>query len=124
MVEDACKKLTLLEVDLLQQFHDYFKSKGFPPPEQFIVREREYTGVGRYTYFQHDGTIDLEDGLLGPGTYSQFNMLGLDHGASFLGYIENQKFDCLEICTNGDQPWDGSERQWVICDPDTGEFRV
>ena len=83
---------------------------------------RRNTGAGRFTYFTHEGNLQRADGHFGLGNFSQINMDGLDAGASFWIEIETGKILYLEIAVNGNQHWDGSERNWVICNPDTGVF--
>jgi hypothetical protein len=115
-------KLTPLESDLLQNFHRRYHDIGFPAAEQISVKSRAASTAGRITYMDHDGLIRRPDGQLDLGAFSQFNMDGLDAGASFTVEIEEGKILYLDITVNGDAHWDGSEREWIICDPDTGQF--
>lgn len=114
--------LTPLELDLLDRFYSRYKQLGFPPPEGIRVEFRQSSSAGRFTYFKHEGHVQRVDGQLDLGPYSQFNMDGLDAGASFCVEIENGKVVYLEIVVNGDQNWDGSELPWEVLDPDTGEL--
>ena len=114
--------ITPLELDLLNRFHSRYKQLGFPPPEGIRVECRQSSSAGRFTYFKHEGHVWRSDGQLGLGPYSQFEMVGLDAGASFWVEIENGKVLYLEIIVNGEQEWDGSELPWEVLDPDTGEL--
>jgi hypothetical protein len=115
-------KFTPLESDLLNHFHTRFADKGFPDANALTMRKRRNTGAGRFTYLEHSEEVDLPNGSLGLGKYSQVNMPELEAGASFWVQMENSKIDYLEIVVNGSQSWDGSESSWDVCDPDTGEF--
>jgi hypothetical protein len=66
--------------------------------------------------------IGVPDGQLHIGSFGQFNMDGLPYGASFWIYIKEHKISQLEIAVNGAEQWDGTERSWKICNPDTGQF--
>lgn len=114
--------LTPLEHDLLRHFYSRYKQIGFPSPEEISVRSRKSSSAGRYTYFDHGGHLKRADGQLDLGEFSQVDMDGLDAGASFWVEIEGGKVLYLEIAVNGDAHWDGSERNWSVCDPETGEF--
>jgi len=116
--------LTPLETDLLTRFHHRFGYLGFPAPAQLVVTARTNTGAGRYTRFAHDGSVSIDEGDLGLGTYSQFDMEGLRAGASFWVYVTSGKIDYLEIVLNGEGHWDGCERAWGLIDPDTGDLPV
>lgn len=115
-------ELTPLERALLVSFHKRYRQYGFPDVDAVRVSKRENTGAGRFTYLEHDGTIDRSDGQLDPGKFGQINMDGLAAGASFWVQIERGKVAYLEIVVNGDGRWPRREGAWVICDPDTGEF--
>jgi hypothetical protein len=111
--------LTPLECDLIGRIHARYKHWGFPDLNQIRLLSRENTGAGRFTYIAHDGELAFEGaGDLSQGDFSQFDMVGLDAGASFWAYVENRKVKYLEIVVNGHQQWDGTERSWVVCDPD------
>jgi len=123
VIDTAFKSaLTPLELDLLDRFHTRYKQLGFPPPEGVRVKFRQSSSAGRFTYFEHEGHVQRVDGQLDLGRFSQFDMVGLDAGASFWVEIENGKVLYLEIIVNGEQEWDGSELRWVVLDPDTGEL--
>jgi hypothetical protein len=119
--------LTPLETELLQRIHSRYASIGFPPVSAFRVRRRESTGKGWRTFLEHKGTLAIDPRLTGElaqGDYSQFDMEGLEAGANFEARVENKKVDYLAIIINGEHPWDGIERAWVVCDPDTGAIRT
>ncbi|MFC3816931.1 hypothetical protein [Lysobacter sp. GCM10012299] len=123
MIDTAFKSaLTPLELDLLDRFHSRYKQLGFPPPEGIRVKFRQSSSAGRCTYFEHEGHVQRVDGQLDLGRFSQFDMVGLDAGASFWVEIENSKVLYLEINVNGEQEWDCSELRWIVLDPDTGEL--
>lgn len=113
-------ELTPLERDLLQRYHARYQEMGFPAPHEITVTSRTSSTAGRYVYLAHQGLVRQADGQLGLGIYSQFDLEGLDAGASFHVEIENGKVLHLEIDVNGFGPWDGSERNWIVRDPDTG----
>jgi hypothetical protein len=114
--------LTAMEREIIDRYHEAFQRYGFPSSENIKVDKRVNTGAGRYTYFCPSCKISMADGQVGLGTYSQINMDGLEAGASFWIYVENGALQYLEIVVNGNQPWDGEERKWTICDPETGNF--
>lgn len=116
------KRLTPLESDIFSRFHIRFSQEGIPPANKITVKHRVQSTAGRKTYVEHDGLVNLPDGDLGLGQYSQFNMDKLEAGASFDIEIEDQKILYLSIDVNGMFRWDGIERNWLICDPDTGLF--
>jgi hypothetical protein len=64
----------------------------------------------------------VPDGQLDIGTYGQINMANLQCGATYFIYVKNHRLLHLEIAVNGNGHWDGTEADWQICDPDTGEF--
>jgi hypothetical protein len=113
--------LTALELDLLTRFHTRYNASGFPHPSQVRVTARRNTGAGRFTYLDHEGSVQTPNGQLDLGRYSQFDMSGLEAGASFSVQVENARLAYLEIVVNGEAEWDGSERPWFVIDPDTGE---
>lgn len=114
--------LTPLERALLQRFHERYQDIDFPHPDAFRVAQRTNTGAGRYTYFSHDGFLKAYDGHFYLGQFSQLDMAGMDAGATYWLELEDGKVLYLEIAVNGDESWDGVERSWELCDPDTGEF--
>lgn len=113
---------TALERAILKLYYERLGDKGFPSPEEFTVSKRENTGSGRYTYFSCPSAVDLPNGRLDVGTYGQINMEGVRSGASFTLYVDKHMVTQLEISVNGTDIWDGTEREWKICDPDTGVF--
>jgi len=115
-------ELTPLERDLLGHFWLRYKQIGFPSPEKLLVVSRQHTGAGRFTHFEHAGHVQRTDGQLSLGNFSQINMEGLEAGASFWIKIESGKVLFLEVVVNGEQFWDGTERRWSVCDPDSGAF--
>lgn len=117
-------QLTPLEHAILARFHDRYRQHLFPVVTAFKITKRENTGAGRFTYVEHDGKVDLPEGQLDLGRYSQINMDGLEAGASFWVQMEHGKVAYLEIIVNGDGGWPDQEGAWAICDPDTGEFSV
>ena len=119
---DRPSQATPLERDLLARFHQAYKDMGFPAAHQITVRGRDDTGSGRYTYLDHEGEVRGPDGRLGLGRYSQLDMEGLEAGASFWVELQDGRVRYLEIAVNGDEPWDGVERPWNVCDPQTGLF--
>ena len=114
--------LTPLELDLLTSFCARYRALGFPQPSQTWVVSRQNTGAGRFTYLDHEGCIQAPDGQLDLGRFSQFDMAGLEAGATFWVEVKQAKVVYLEIVVNGDREWDGSEQPWVVADPDTGEL--
>jgi hypothetical protein len=114
--------LTPLEVDLLARFHARFAAMGFPAADQFLVSARWNTGAGRFTYFAHPGSFNVDDGEIGLGTYSYLDMEGLEFGASFWVCVAGGTIKYLEIVLNGEGYWDGDERPWDVADPDTGDL--
>lgn len=117
-------KLTPLERDLFRRIHVRYKHWGFPDSNQFRVSSRRNTGAGRFTYVVHEGELTFDGAVdLAQGNYSQFDMDGLDAGANFWAHVENCKVKYLEIVVNGTQYWDGIERAWSVCDPETGELQ-
>jgi hypothetical protein len=115
-------QLTPLEQDLFERFHARHAQFGFPAPSDIRVLSRENTGAGRYTHIAHEGELDVPDDELGLGTYSSFAMTNLHFGASFWVVVESRKASYLEIVLNGPGHWDGTEGEWAVCDPDTGEL--
>jgi hypothetical protein len=113
---------TRLELDLLARFHARYKQYGFPSAATFRVRYRESSSAGRFTYLEHEDCMSHYDGQLGLGRYSQFDMAGVGAGFSFWVQLKNGKVDYLEFVVNGDEEWDGSESNWTVRDPDTGEL--
>lgn len=111
---------TPLETDLLAHFHVRYGQLGFPSPRVMGVKSRESSSAGRFTYLEHEGCVQLEDGHLGLGQYSQFDMPGLEAGFSFWVQLAHGKVQYLEIVVNGEEEWDGSESGWTVLDPDTG----
>jgi hypothetical protein len=114
--------LTPLEYDLLRLFYLRYGDIGFPSPDKIFVEKREVSTAGRYTYLDHADSIDAADGSIGLGEFSQFQMLGLEAGASFQVEVKGRKLLYLDIIVNGDEGWDGVERDWIVCDPETGSF--
>lgn len=112
---------TPLEFDLLANFHARYSQLGFLPPEAMHVKSRQTSSAGRFTYFEHEGSVQLADGQLGLGLFSQFDMAGIEAGASFWIQLAQGKVLYLEIIVNGEEPWDGSESNWVVLDPDSGD---
>ncbi len=49
-------------------------------------------------------------------------MDNLAAGASFWLHVEIGKLTYLEIAVNGDGTWDGTEKNYKICNPETGSF--
>jgi hypothetical protein len=113
--------LTPLEHDLLDNFHSRYKQNGFPAPQDIIVKSRDKSSAGSYTYLDHDGYVELPDDTLGLGTISQIDMDGLRNGASFQVLIKSGKVLYLDIAVNGNYPWPETESRWSILDPETGE---
>jgi len=112
---------TPLELDLLAHFHARYSQLGFPPPEAIRFKSRRTSSAGRFTYFEHEGCVQLADGQLGLGFFSQFDMAGIEAGASFWVQVAHGKVLYLEIIVNGEEEWDGSESNWVVLDPDSGD---
>jgi len=115
-------ELTPLECELLERIHTRYAGVGFPSAAAFFVTRRENTGAGRFTHLDHGGELTLDRsyaGDLGQGAFSQFNMRGLDAGASFHVFVDTAKVKYLEILVNGQSPWDGQEGPFAICDPNT-----
>jgi hypothetical protein len=115
-------KPTALERSILDTYYKRFMERGFPPPTDFIVVGRNNTGSGRYTRLSHPNETALPEGRLDIGTYGQINMDNIRYGASFWLYVKGHKIFELEIAVNGTEYWDGTERDWEMCNPDTGEF--
>jgi len=115
-------KMTSLEAAILRMYYERYKKYNFPSPSEISVLSRVNTGSGRYTHLFSSNEIGVPDGQLHVGSFGQFNMDGLPHGASFWLYIKEHRLDQLEIAVNGDEQWDGTEYNWKICNPDTGEF--
>jgi hypothetical protein len=115
-------ELTLLERSILQKYFERYQGYSFPPPSKITVGLRKHTGAGRLAYLSHNGEISSPDGQLNLGRFGQINMDNLEYGASFWIYVKQGKLTCLEIVVNGDGAWDGTETNWKICDPETGEF--
>ena len=113
--------LTPLELDLLGRFYTRYKQYGFPAVASFRVKSRETSCAGRFTYLENDGYMSDYDGDLGLGKYSQFEMDGVRYGFSFSVQLKDGKVDFLEFVVNGDEEWDGSESDWRVLNPDTGE---
>ena len=113
---------TPLEADLLALFHVRYEQLGFPSPAAMRVKSRESSSAGRFTYLEHEGCVQLQDGQLDLGRYSQFDMNGLEAGFSFWVQLAHGKVQYLEIVVNGTEEWDGSESGWTVLDPDTGEL--
>ncbi len=120
MTDDGA--MTPLEEDLFGRYHARYAEAGFPVPTSIRVVSRENTGAGRYTYVDHDGSVEVEDGDLGLGTYSTFLSTCLPAGASFWVYVKAHRIIHLDIAVNGHHAWDGDEGEWAVCDPDTGEL--
>lgn len=115
-------RLSALERDIVARYHAKYVERGFPAPDAIAVTSRENTGAGRFTSMAHAGHVDLPDGPIDLGRYMQFDMIGLPAGASYFLFVENGQVSQLEIAVNGDDPWDGSENDWVIRNPDTGDL--
>jgi hypothetical protein len=115
-------KPTALERSILDTYYVRYMERGFPSPEDFIVAGRNNTGNGRYTRLSHPNETSLPEGRLDLGIYGQINMDNIRSGASFWLYVKEHKIIELEIAVNGTERWDGTERHWKICNPDTGEF--
>ena len=113
---------TPLETDLLTHFHVRYGQLGFPAPGSMRVEFRESSSAGRFTYLKHEGCVQLPDGHLGLGQYSQFDMPGREAGFSFWVQLAHGKVQYLEIVVNGGEAWDGSESGWIVLDPDTGDL--
>jgi hypothetical protein len=78
------------------------------------VRDREYTGVGFFTYF----TVPPDTARLVDRSRLVISDVGadieqLEHGAGFLLFVEDGAVDCLEGFTY-DEPWppDAIVRRW------------
>lgn len=122
-MENPAAEISPLERDLLRRYHLKHKAIGFPDPTGFVVTGRTDLGSGRVTHLDHEGLVRHGDGMFGLGAYSQFNMPGMEAGASFRVCFEHGKVLYLEILVNGWDHWDGSELNWTVCDPDTGVFK-
>src|SRR5690606_8914429 len=106
---------------LLNRFHARYKQYGFPAATELRVISRENSSAGRFTYLEHDGSMPGYDGQLDLGKFSQFEMTGVKYGFSFWVQLKNGKVDYLEFVVNGEEEWDGSESNWTVIDPDTGD---
>lgn len=114
--------MTPLERDIFDRYHARYAEAGFPAAGSIRVVRRESDSAGRYTYVDHMGSVDVEDGDLGLGAYSAFLSTTLPAGASFWLYVKAGKIVHLDITVNGEYAWGGDEGDWVVCDPDTGEL--
>lgn len=100
--------LTPLEVRLLDAIRQRYATKGFPAAEDMRALSRVNTGAGRTTRLSHGEEFDSPDGELFGG---QFDMPGLEFGATFFVGVEGGKIKSLEILVNGNGVWNGDERE-------------
>ena len=41
-------------------------------------------------------------------------MEDLDGGLLFIVNVHNSRISCIELCSQGGEPWDGTERSWTL----------
>lgn len=103
-------QLTDMEIKLLSAMHNRYDQRGFPELELLRVVSRYQTAAGRMVKFSHIGEFDCPDGELFGG---QLDMPGLEYGATFFLGVAGRKVEYLEILVNGEENWDGEERDPV-----------
>ena len=116
-------EMTSMERGIFERYYEAFRQFGFPPPSAIEVTSRTQSTAGRFTHIVHPGHLTFEEGELGLGTISALELDNLAYGASFWIVVESSVAKYLEIVVNGESLWDGSEKGWVIVDPETGEVR-
>jgi hypothetical protein len=115
---------TPFEHRILCEYHRRYVQYGFPRADDFIVKHREISDIGKYVHLSHQGILESPDGELVLGNFSDFEMDGMRLGGSFTIDIKGGKARGLDIIFYGDKPWDGLERNWRIVNPDTGKGYV
>ena len=104
-------ELTSLEAAILRTF----AAELWPElkVDQFLVTSRKHTGVGRYS-----DLVDLRDQhVSGRGWMHcsmHLEMEDLDGGLLFVVNVHNSRISCIELCSQGGEPWDGTERSWTL----------
>jgi hypothetical protein len=81
--------------------------------EGLIVKNRNNTGAGRYTYLEDQYHQTLSDGTYGTDTKT-IKLKGVPYGATFLADVSNGTIYYLEIAVIGNDGWDGNEDGWEL----------
>jgi hypothetical protein len=71
------------------------------------VLSREYTGVGSFTKFSPISNLSLAVGNRQIGLASRILVPNVQNGLGAVLFCENGNPTCLEICTFGNDYWDG-----------------
>ena len=82
------------------------------------VREREFTGVGFFTYVVVGGAdpVSLPDGVVQPPIVGDVRIEAenLQHGAGFVLFVKSGLLDLLEGYTFGHEPWPDELGRYVV----------
>jgi hypothetical protein len=83
------------------------------------VREREFTGVGFFTYFlRHPGIhpVSLPDGVLNPPLVGDVELQAenLRYGVGFVLFVKDGLLHFLEGYTKGGEPWPDDLGRYVV----------
>ena len=112
---NSAQGLTDFERCLVTTWCDKFA----PPLKEFlsdiVVARREITGVGFYTYFNHSKR-ELPGIKEHYKSHALFFDLSNNRSGGAILYIENGNIDMLEVFSNGSEPIDFNEEQFVIAE--------
>ena len=107
----ACQssRLTDLEAAVLGQMEDMHKTGGWPTIAEVRVTNRESTGGGRYTMFDHPAPAGLT-GNLDAGIIIDLPFISSGLGGLLL--VRDGRITALEFFVFGGDFWSGDEKGW------------